>query len=138
MRRMTRASLLSLLAALAFVSISSAAYAAEYWYRPHYYCAKVLAPDGTCPPNGNSWYMHLEWNKGNAGSGEYETCIDAYIDEGGGYYTEQKCVYHEAKGEAEIEQYTPLWYGYPRAWNGGKVEHYVGGAQTGYCEQENC
>lgn len=119
--------------ALAFVVLPSAARATQYWYEP-LYCSLQLEPDGTCPPHGEQWYMHLLTNSGNADKEAHAVCIDAYLTETG--YTEQKCEYY---GEKNATQTYPHYeYGYPRAWNAGTVTHWVKGWAFGYCEKENC
>lgn len=123
-----------LLAVLAFVAVPSSAYATQYWYE-HYYCSEEMAPNGTCPPHGESWYMHLLKNEGNADKEAKAVCVDAYLTETS-KYTEQKCEYF---GEHNAYQAYPNYeYGYPRAWNAGEVTHWVKAWQYGYCEKEYC
>lgn len=94
------------------------------------FCHQSLAPDGTCPPNGESKYAHLELVEGDAGGASHETCVDAYVETNGVYgYDEQNCMY-EAPKEARV--FPEGKYGYPRAWNGGEVTHAVDATEYGY------
>ncbi|HEV7942671.1 MAG TPA: hypothetical protein VGP17_07715 [Solirubrobacteraceae bacterium] len=125
--------LVVMVAALAFVVAPSSAYATTYYYEP-LYCSQQLPPDGTCPPNGEQWYMHLIKNEGNADKEAHAVCIDAYLT-GPGKYTEQKCEYY---GEKNAFQAYSEEYGYPRAWNAGEITHFVKGWAYGWCEKEYC
>jgi hypothetical protein len=93
----------------------------------HVYCSQYLGVNGTCPPNGSSEYAHLELNLGDAGGESHETCVDDYLTETG--YTGASCMYYSGEVASII---TSGQYGYPRAWNGGKVEHFVYGEEYGY------
>jgi hypothetical protein len=92
------------------------------------YCDENFTPDETCPPHGDSIYIHIEWNLGYAHGEEHETCID-------NYYTElekfSEAVCATKKGQL-AEQPGDGLYGYPRAWNGGSVTHIVEGEEKGY------
>lgn len=115
-----------LLALVALAVIPTSASADEY---EHIFCDTYLAPDETCPPNGSAEYAHLQLVKGDANDTSHETCVDAYIDEAGGYYTEQKCMYYAGE---EARTFPEGKYGYPRSWNGGSVEHIVLALEAGY------
>lgn len=116
--------LVSAVAAAALSIGPASAFASEY---EHVYCSQNLGVNGTCPPNGSSEYAHLELNLGDAGGQSHETCIDDYLTETG--YTGAACMYYG--GEVAYVE-TSGQYGYPRAWNGGSVEHFVYGEEYGY------
>ncbi len=87
---------------------------------------KTLWPAG-CPPNGSSEYAHLYLIEGDAGGASHETCIDWYgtVKKN---YSPQECMYYS--GEEAVE-HPGGEYGYPRAWNGGSVKHYVAATEYG-------
>ncbi len=128
------ATLVVVVAAFVFVVAPSSAHATQYWYE-HLYCSEKLAPSGTCPPHGESWYMHLLKNEGNSAGEKRAVCVDAYLTEPA-KYTEQKCEYTEEHNA--YQAYPNYEYGYPRAWNAGEVTHWVKAWQYGYCEKEFC
>lgn len=101
--------------------------AAAYQYE-HVYCSQELGVDGTCPPNGTSEWAHLELNLGNAGGKSHETCIDDWYNEEQ-RYTEAHCMYYSNEAATQISFGQ---YGYPRAWNGGSVTHFVYAEEYGY------
>jgi hypothetical protein len=111
-----------LLAVVAMAAVPAGAYEIE-----HHFCAQELAPDGTCPPNGSSEYAHLYIIEGDAGGASHETCIDYYGTNKGGY-SEAKCMYYAGE---EAKETPGGEYGYPRAWNGGSVTHYVAATEYG-------
>jgi hypothetical protein len=95
----------------------------------HVYCNQDLAEDAACPPNGESKWWHLTLNQGWDPDGPHEVCIDEYLDgSNNGHYTTQTCYY---SGEEPTRQYPEGEWGYPRAWNGGTVEHFVEGKEEG-------
>jgi hypothetical protein len=97
----------------------------------HHYCDQYLEPKGTCPPNGNSIWAHLEINESEDPGESHETCIDEYLDpSGSGYYTTAKCVYYVWENPAK--QFPGGTWGYPRTWNGGSVTHYIAATEYGY------
>jgi hypothetical protein len=109
-------------AAMAVTSAPAVAYSYE-----HVYCNGELPVDGTCPPNGSSEDAHLELNYANAGGQSHETCDDDYLSESG--YTGQACMYY---GSEVATISTSGQYGYPRAWNGGSIQHFVYAEEYGY------
>lgn len=114
------------LAAIAAIAVlPSLALAFQY---EHTYCEQWMAPDGTCPPNGSSAWAHLELNEGDADNTSHETCIDEYESNKEGY-TGATCMYYAGE---EAQQFPGGEYGYPRAWNGGSVEHIVDATEYGY------
>jgi len=115
----------SLLAAATIAIAPTPALAYEY---EHVYCSQSLAPNATCPPNGSSQWAYLELNLGNAGGESHETCIDDYYYFEG-RYTEAHCMYYS--NETAV-QFSYGEYGYPRAWNGGKVTHFVYAEEYGF------
>ncbi|HXD56181.1 MAG TPA: hypothetical protein VN618_15605 [Solirubrobacteraceae bacterium] len=118
------------MAALAVVAIAATPSSAGAFGYEHHYCGNTLAPGGTCPPNGSSTWAHLELNEADAGGESHETCIDEYLDPSGtGYYTGATCMYYAGE---ETKQFPGGTYGYPRAWNGGSVTHYVAATEYGY------
>lgn len=109
------------------VALAVPSWAAGYEME-HYYCANDLAVDATCPPYGEVWDAHLDLNLAEAGDESHETCLDDYYEKSR-EYTPAHCMYYAgevAKQESEGQ------FGYPRAWNAGKVTHYVYGEEFGY------
>lgn len=116
---------LTMVAFVLLAVVPSRARAFEYEHR---YCYNFLAPDGTCPPYGTSEYAHLELNEASDPAEGRATCVDEYLTGVG--YTSSKCVYYFSEGWAT--EYPGGAYGYPRAWNAGKVEHLVAAYERGY------
>ncbi len=118
--------LISAAAIAALATTPTVAFAYEY---EHLYCDQSMAVDGTCPPNGSSEAIYLGLNLATSGTGESrETCDDDYLLASG--YTSAACMYYYGEW-AEIS--TPSEpAGYPRAWNGGKVTHFVYALEYGH------
>lgn len=116
--------LISALAMMTMALVPTSAAAYEY---QHVYCSQYLAVNGTCPPNGSSEYAHLELNNGDAGGQSHETCVDDYFVNIG--YTNSACMYYAGEVASIISEGQ---YGYPRAWNGGKIEHFVYAEEYGH------
>lgn len=117
------APLLLAMAAMAVTASSASAFQYE-----HNYCYQYLAPNATCPPYGSSEYAHLEVNEARDPLEGRATCVDEYLTNSG--YTPSRCVYYASEGEAT--EFPGGEYGYPRAWNGGKIEHFVSAYERGY------
>lgn len=115
-------------AMMAVLAICVAAAPATAYEYEHPYCKNIMAPGGTCPPNGDSEYAHLQVNEGDAGGESHETCIDEYLTNTE-KYTSQKCM---TKAGQEAVDTPGGEYGYPRAWNGGSVTHAVDAVERGY------
>ena len=95
----------------------------------HMYCAQNLNPSAGCPPNGSSQWIHIDLNWAKDPYGNHEVCIDEFLDpEGSGFYTQAKCVYYS--NETARDYWNYVW-GYPRAWNGGSVYHWVEAEELG-------
>jgi hypothetical protein len=125
MRNKLMVRLAPLLAVAAIAVVPSSASAFQY---EHHYCGQNLAPGGTCPPNGSSAWAHLELNEGDAGGQSHETCVDDYLANSKSY-TAAKCMYYAGE---EARDFPGGEYGYPRAWNGGSVTHWVAATEYGY------
>jgi hypothetical protein len=124
---MRRKLLLCLAPFLAMVAMAAAPSSALANY--HVYCDQTLAPNATCPPNGESLWFHLEINEAWDPYGNHWSCIDEYLDgHNNGHFTEESCIMKEG---AHIHQYPELEWGYPRAWNGGAESHTVEGEESG-------
>lgn len=134
--RRPRASLMPLLrrciptavVAAAGVALATAPAAMAGEYRSHTFCDNYLAPGGTCPPEGSIKYGHLYEVQGTAAGESHETCVDAWTEEFG-YINPPSCMYYS--GETAVI-YPEGLYGYPRAWNGGSVNHTVWGWEYYY------
>lgn len=117
------------ISAVAMAAISLAPAPALAYEYSHVYCDQYLAVNGTCPPNGSSEWAHLELNLANAGGQSHETCLDDWYNEEK-RFTEAHCMYYAS--EESAVQISFGQYGYPRAWNGGKIEHFVYAEEYGY------
>jgi hypothetical protein len=95
----------------------------------HVYCDQTLEVGGTCPPNGESKWWHLNLNQAWDPYGEHESCIDEYLDgHDNPHYTEQSCKNSDVE---PVRQYPEGEWGYPRAWNGGSISHLVEATEEG-------
>lgn len=125
--KLAKLAILATALSLTATILSIAPSAASAFQYEHIYCQNYMAPDGTCPPNGSSQWAHLELNEGDAGGQSHETCIDEYLSNSG--YTGAECMYYAGE---EAQEFPGGEYGYPRAWNGGKVAHWVDATEYGY------
>lgn len=102
--------------------------AGAYQYS-HVYCNQNLPVNGTCPPYGSFEWAHMELNTANAGGQSHATCVDDWYNNEG-KFTPAHCMYYASEGAAI--QISAGQYGYPRAWNGGSIEHFVYAEEYGY------
>jgi hypothetical protein len=116
MRKMRVLMLASVLALSAIAVTPAFSYEIE-----RHFCEQELTPDEGCPPNGDSEYGDLYIIEADAGGASHETCDDWYgtVKKN---YSAAECMYYAGE---EAKLHPGGEYGYPRAWNGGSVTHYV-------------
>lgn len=128
MKHWTKLVSLTAVAGCTLVAALAPSAALSYQYE-HVYCNQNLAVNATCPPNGNSEWAHMELNAANAGGESHATCVDDWYNNEK-EYTAAHCMYYASEGSAI--QISSGQYGYPRAWNGGSITHFVYAEEYGY------